>query len=535
MLSEDKYFKTLTKDELWQRYCGFFDLSIDDFMDIQKELLMDQIEIVSDSTLGKKIMGNERPRTVEEFRRMVPLTTYADYEPYLTQQQEDVLVAKPYSWCHSAGRGGFFKWIPYSREFIQPLVRRMLTGCITATAKQRGQVNISPGLRFLVITPPAPYATGSLFKAFTELFSCQVIPPRETAEYMEFQERIQTGFQIALRDGVDAIAGIASVMAKMGEVLSSKTQGIKFSRFIAHPKVILRLLRAWLRAKREKRTILPKDLWPVKAIWTGGVDVVIYKDDISHYWGIEPYECYGCSESVLLALPDWNRRGMVFFPDLVFLEFIPYEEELRWQEDRDYKPTTVLLNEVEEGQSYEVVITHLYGMPLLRYRTRDLIRIVALRDAEAGVALPHVEFQSRLDETINLGGLVWLDEKMVWQAIANTGIQYADWSACKEYEGNQGFLRIYLELKEEREAAEIEDLIDEQLKGIEVTYRDIGSYLGLQPVRVTLLPPGTFQRYMDEKMQEGADLAHLKPSHMGAPEAAIRRLLQLSEVTRERP
>jgi hypothetical protein len=51
MLPEDQYFQTLTEDELWQRYCGFLDLSIDEFMAIQKELLMDQIERVADSLL----------------------------------------------------------------------------------------------------------------------------------------------------------------------------------------------------------------------------------------------------------------------------------------------------------------------------------------------------------------------------------------------------------------------------------------------------------------------------------------------------
>jgi len=36
MLSEDKYFRDLTDSELWQRYCGFLDLSIDEFMELQK-------------------------------------------------------------------------------------------------------------------------------------------------------------------------------------------------------------------------------------------------------------------------------------------------------------------------------------------------------------------------------------------------------------------------------------------------------------------------------------------------------------------
>ena len=85
MLSEDKYFRDLTEAKLWQRYCGFLDLSIDEFMDIQEELLMDQIDRVADSVLGKKIMGKRKPKSVEEFRRMVPLTTYDDYEPYLSE------------------------------------------------------------------------------------------------------------------------------------------------------------------------------------------------------------------------------------------------------------------------------------------------------------------------------------------------------------------------------------------------------------------------------------------------------------------
>ncbi len=53
MLSEDKYFRDLTEAELWQRYCGFLDLSIDQFMEIQENLLMEQIGLVADSLLGK--------------------------------------------------------------------------------------------------------------------------------------------------------------------------------------------------------------------------------------------------------------------------------------------------------------------------------------------------------------------------------------------------------------------------------------------------------------------------------------------------
>ncbi len=151
-----------------------------------------------------------------------------------------------------------------------------------------------------------------------------------------------------------------------------------------------------------------------------------------------------------------------------------------------------------------------------------------MKDDEAGIKLPQISFQRRVSEVINLGGLCWLDEKTIWQAIANTGIKYTEWTACKEYDRNQSFLHIYLELKEAKEAAEVEPLIDEQLGIVDTDYKDIHSYLDLQPVRVTLLPAGTFQRYMDEKIKEGANLAHLKPTHVNPPEVVIQRLSELS-------
>jgi len=530
MLSEDKCFKTLTEAELWQRYCGFFDLSMEEFMETQNELLVDEIALVCDSPLGKKIMGDRKPESVEEFRRTVPLTTYDDYEPYLSERREDALAVKPYLWTHSAGRGGSFKWVPHSSEIVDKAVRSYLAGGIIASCKKKGEVKIAPGARMLVILAPPPYNSGELFLALAQRFSSRIMPPLEAAETSEFQERIKSAFQMALKDGVDFIGALASVLVRIGEEFTEQVGGMKFSVFMLHPKVAFRLLRAWLRAKIEKRAILPKDIWRPKGIFVSGVDTAIYKDSVAYYWGVTPVELYSGTEAQAYALETWNRKGMVFLPHSAFFEFIPYEESLKLQEDKHYQPSTVLLNEVEEGKLYEVVITQFYGMPLLRYRLNDIIKVIAMKDDQAGINLPQIAFQRRVGEVINLGGLANLDEKVVWQAIANTGIGYTEWAVCKEYDQNQSFLRLYIELKEEKDATEVETMVDEQLKLVDTDYKDIHSYLSAQPVRVTLLSPGTFQRYTGEKIAEGADLAHLKPAHMNPPEPMVQRLLQLSEV-----
>jgi len=350
---------------------------------------------------------------------------------------------------------------------------------------------------------------------------------------MEFRQAIRKGFQIALKDGVDVIGALTSVLVRMGEELTEQTSSMKFSVSMLHPKVVLRLLQAWLRSKRERRPILPKDLWQAKGIVVSGIDTSIYKDEVARYWAGTPHEIYGGTEGLVYAMQSWNRKGMVFVPDLVFLEFIPYEEVREHQDDKDYHPSAVLLNEVVEGKSYDVVITQFYGGPLLRYQLKDIVKVINLKDDETGVNLPHIVFERRADETIDLAAFPQLDERTIWQAITNTGIKYTDWAACKEYDQNQTFLRLYIELKERRQAEELEIMVDEQLKIVDAAYEDIDFYLDLQPVRVTLLSPGTFQRYTEEKTKEGASIADLKPIHINPSEVVVRRLLQLSEVNSE--
>jgi hypothetical protein len=532
MRPEDKYFEQLTQEELWKRYCGFLDLSVKEFMAVQEQLLLDQVERVWDSALGRQVMGDRRPASVEEFRALVPLTTYSDYEPYLSEKREDVLACKPALWCHSSGRMGQFKWFPHSPEFMDRVNKSCLSALTLACTREKGKVNFAPGFRFLLVLPPAPYTSGCLFDSFAQHFSFRAMPPKETGEArMSFQERVTGGFQMALRDGADVIGAIASVLVKMGEQFEEHTRSIKITPAMLHPAIVGRLVRARARAWREHRPILPRDLWPSKAIATGGVDTAIYKEAIARYWGAEPYEFYTCAEGFLVAIQGWNKKGLYFLPDIAFYEFIPEEEVRKWQANETYRPHTVLFDELQAGQLYEVVITQLYGMPLLRYRMKDLIRITGLTDPETGVALPHMQFQRRVGETIDLAALARIDERTLWQALANTGLKIVDWCACKEYDGEQAFLRLYVELKEEEAPERVAALVDEHLKLIDIDYRDIESYLGLQPIRVTLLPKGASMRFMERQREAGADLAHLKPPHINPPEEALRLLLDRGNVT----
>jgi len=527
MITKDELFEAGDKERIWQKYCGFLDLSLQEFMEIQEQLLMEQIELVYGSPLAKKFMP-KKPRDIAEFRQLVPLTTYEDYAPYLNEKNEDALAVKPHVWTHTSGRGGSYKWVPYTEQALEQLGMFGVTTLILACARQKGEVNVRPGIRLLQNLPGKPYYSWLGAFAMLSQLDILMIPPLEGSNVETFEKKVQIGFETALRTGVDVLGSLTSVLVKMGERFAEGSGKLKISRAMLHPKVMSRLISAWLKSKVYKRPILPKDLWPLKGLICYGMDTNIYREQLVYYWGKEPLEIYGGTELGLIAIQAWNKKGMTFLPSSSFLEFIPESEWLKSRESKDYQPSTVLLKDVKEGKRYEVVITGLYGTPFLRYRIGDLIKIVALQDSETGVKIPQMVFDSRADDLIDIGGFTRLDEKTIWQAIFNSKIRHADWCLQREYEQAQPVLRLYIELKDDADIKEAEHLIDAQLTSLDHDYRDFKSVVGTSPFRVTPLPQGSFQRYYEAKKMAGADLAHFKPSHMNAPESAIKELLSQS-------
>ena len=116
----EQKLKQLTPAEIWQEYCGFQDLSIDEFMEIQHRLLQEQIELMAACPLGKRLFRNGVPKTVEEFRKIVPLTTYEDYADVLLMKRADMLPASPVVWLQTTWESGCKpeKWAPYSEAML---------------------------------------------------------------------------------------------------------------------------------------------------------------------------------------------------------------------------------------------------------------------------------------------------------------------------------------------------------------------------------------------------------------------------------
>ena len=526
MTMEAALFKQGNYEELWQRCCGFIDLSLDDFMMIQQRLLLEQLELLKGCELGRYIMNGANPHTVAEFREQVPLTTYVDYAPYLLKRRMDVLPRKPILWQYTSGKSGEypFRWAPVTARQLEEIERLIFALVFFSSCKQRKEIVFKEFDKVLYGMAPPPYATGSMARAFPhELFN--FLPPVDEAEKMSFEDRIQQGFKLALSEGLDLCFALSSVAVAIGDRFSQSGRKTDIRALLKRPKSLLRLARGLVKSKLARRRLLPRDIWSLKGLITYGIDGSVYREKIKEMWGRYPLDFHGCTEAILIAMQTWDYQAMTFIPHLNFFEFIPEEESIKSYQDPTYQPSPLLLNEVKPG-NYELVITSFHGGPFIRYRLGHLVKITSLRNEQLNIDIPQMVFLSRIDDQIDIAGFTRLSEKVIWQAIENTGIAYAGWTARKEVK-DKPVLHLYLELRENGHVTEeqVAESVHLELKRLDAPYADLESFTGLRPLEVTLLPENAFHLYKLRQQAAGAELAHLKPPHLNPSDGAINFLV----------
>ncbi len=518
-------------ERVWQRHCGFLDLTLAESVAVQRRLLEEQFEIARKSKLWQTMFPAQvQELTLDNFRQIIPLTTYADYEPHLAGRPDDILGRPIQEWARTSGRGGRVKWIPYTPEAYLQLGEVSLADAILASAAFRGDVRVRQDDVVVTNLPARPYLSGLAQVATAEYVRFRLIPRLDEFEQMTYQERNAKIFERAMVQGMDLLGSMTLVLVKMGEYFESDaSRQRKFTWQALNPRLLWRYIRARARARKEGRDhVLPRDLWQLKGLMCGGADTEIFRERIRNYWGRDPHESYGCTEAGILAVQAWDCGDMTFIPHSAFMEFIPTQD---WAAERlqGAIPTrTLLIDELEVGSRYEVVISNFYGGPLLRYRLHDLIEVTAAGNEALDIHLPQIRFVGRSGDFIDLSGFAGLiDEKQLLTTLRDGNIPHSDWVIRKEILTNESILHLYIELTPETDlgADEVKNRFHTTLKGLNPEYANIEEMLGYIPVKVTILPMGTFSRYLAEQTEKGADMAHLKPNRINPSREIVDRLV----------
>lgn len=506
-MTMDQMLKAKRYDELWQKYCSWLDFSIEQFMEIQNRLLLEQIELYSKSELGQKIMKGHTPTSVDEFRRLVPLTTYEDYADLLLPKNKDVLPGEPIVWIQTTWEGGKspIKVAPYTRAMIDMNREFALACCILSTSTKKGEFKLRPNMNFLNGMAPLPYLTGLLPYSIQGDYTVNFFPDIEEGNKMSFGERNKVGFKQGMQKDIDLFYGLSSIIVRMGESFSEGSSGSKNMDILSYDmKMLYRLAKAKLKSKIKKEPMYPKDVFDLKGFVCAGTDSLHFKKKIEKYWGVKPLEIFGGTEACAIGSESWSKNGIILWPNICFYEFIPISEFYKNLEDPKYTPKTYLINELKADEYYEIVITTLKGGAFARYRIGDVFKCESLTRVEDGIMLPHFRFVDRIAPVIDLAGFTRITQATINEVIKMSKLDIHDWFAIKKFDDEQRpFVSMYLEIKHPDHGHGldhpelIKDTLEIYFRYIDEDYKSLRKMLGIDPLQVNIIPLGTIKKYED--------------------------------------
>ena len=511
---------------LWQEYCGFLDLDIDSYMTIQNRLMLEQISLWSHCELGKQILNGKRPETIDEFRKVMPLSTYGDYADILLQKKGEMLPDQPVIWIQTTWEGGKqpIKVAPYTKSMLDTYRSNMVACLMLSTSHEKGKFDVRVTDKILYGLAPLPYATGLFPLLLNEEIAIEFLPPVKEAEKMSFSERNKAGFKLGLSKNIDYFFGLGSVtyfislsLSSMGRTSSqSNTANDKTGKTRYSLPMLGKFILAKYRCKKENRDLKPKDLFKLKGFMVAGTDNDCYKDDLEDLWGIRPMEIFAGTEPSCIGTETWTRNGMYFFPDTCFYEFIPEDEMNRSLDDKSYQPKTYLMNEVLTGETYELVISVLKGGAFMRYRVGDVYRCIGLENDEDKTRIPRFKYIDRIPTIIDIAGFTRISEHSIKSAVDLSGLDIKAWIAVKEYnKQNRPFLHMYVEISASSISSRglSKEILKEHLtvyfKYVDHDYKDLKHILGMEPLEITILKSGAFEEY---EKQTGRKMRHINPS-----------------------
>ena len=422
--------------------------------EVQEELLFEMIEANKDTPFGRD-HGFADIKTVEDFKRTVPFTSYDDYAGYIYEVMERgtrgvVTTEEIVHFNETSGAMGNPKGIPYTKRMAE-----ILMGYSGAYTYYRSYVGAGEGLaggRMLTLIE-SHYNTLKSGISFGSL-SCKAIAdarPYLAATTTSPDEAVFTNpgtdtrylharFAIEERDIRDIssvfITGVLDLMRYVEdnwELLVRDIEQGTIDASIQMPVDVRAGLEARIKPNPERAAELraifecgfdepiTPAMWPnllvIRSVAGGGF--APYTQRLRRFIGNDVhilYTGYSASEGAFSVPFELDDPSSVLLPRSVYFEFVPVD-------DPDYDHT-LGVEDLQEGHDYEVIITSRSGF--CRYKMRDAIRCVGHKGT-----MPTMEFLFRLDQTVNMHGEKTTElvlRKVADKVAARAGLDLVDFS-----------------------------------------------------------------------------------------------------------
>ncbi len=147
--------------------------------------------------------------------------------------------------------------------------------------------------------------------------------------------------------------GLGSVAYAVSLSLSSMSGGggIQLSSLMkCRPHMIFRMMQAKYRKKENRQLHFPNGFFHLKGFMVAGTDISAIKMIWKNFGEFGRWNYLPVQNRPLWEQRPGREKGMYFFPDTAFYEFITEKDMMRNYEDPSYIPPTYLMDEVRAGR-----------------------------------------------------------------------------------------------------------------------------------------------------------------------------------------
>ncbi len=244
------------------------------------------------------------------------------------------------------------------------------------------------------------------------------------------------------------------------------------------------------------------DIWPNLAVFVhGGVSFEPYQQEFEKLLGkpIHYIETYLASEGFMAFQAEPNASSMrLVLNNGIFFEFVPFDSRNFDAEGKIHEfPETYLIDEVEEGKEYALLISTCAGA--WRYLIGDVVKIINKEHAEITITGRTSHFLNLCGEHLSVAnmnraiGMVENELNIGIREFTVTGVPYCGTFAHHWYIG----------CDHEVDQQTVKVALDASLKKINDDYKTERSY-ALKEVFVDIVPSELFYNYMRKNGKEGA-------------------------------
>ena len=446
---------------------------------VQQGELVRLVEKAALTRIGRKYDFSSI-RTYRQFASTLPLFSYENLQPHIMRMvngsKDELWPGRCVNFAQSSGTSdGRSKYIPITRESfrwnhyqgssdvvshylnLNPSSRIFSGKAFILGGSFANNLSLKPGVRVGDLS-------ANLIECMNPLANLARIPNRKIALMEDWTEKLPLLVEASIGENVTNLSGV--------------------------PSWFLVVLREVL--KKTGKTCL-HEVWPnLEVFFHGGIAFEPYRQQYEAICDMSKMhflDTYNASEGFFAVQSDWSSRAMLLLLDVgVFYEFLPVEES------ESETPEVYPIWEIEQGRTYELIITAANG--LWRYRLGDTVKIEQLNPVKITIAGRTRSFINAFGEEL----MVHNADHAITLAAQETEAEVLNYTAAPVYSisGQSGHHQWLIEFaREPQDKERFMLLLDQHLREVNSDYdaKRTGDIFLLAPSLV-IAPNGLFDRWL---------------------------------------